>query len=185
MNKYLLVVFFTIICNLSFSKDIKLKGPGGNCTQEISLNGNDWRIAVDSNNLGRQKEWFKTPPISWSKQTPVPWIIQDIFHNYHGVAWYWREFDTPKNLHQSGRYLLNFNEIDYLADVWVNSKSVGSNGGSEIPFDFNITDILNQGGNNLLAVLVLNPAYEPIDGIALKDTPSGANTPKSNGIQKF
>ena len=182
---YVLAVLLSMLCNLSFSKDIKLKDPGGICTLTISLNGNDWRIAIESDNLGRQNTWFKTPPISDSKQTPVPWVIQDIFHDYHGVVWYWRELDTPKNLHSGGHYLLKFHAVDYLADVWVNSKSVGSNGGSEIPFDFNITDILNQGGNNLLAVLVLNPAYEPIDGIALKDTPSGANTPKSNGIQKF
>ena len=172
MNKYVLVVFFTMLCNLSFSKDIKLKDGKGICTQTISLNGNDWRIAIDSDNVGRQKEWFKTPPIPDSKQTPVPWVIQDIFHDYHGVAWYWREFDTPNNLHQGGHYLLKFHAVDYLADVWVNGKSVGSHEGSETPFELDITDNLKKGGKNLLVIRVLNPTYEPIEGIALKDTPS-------------
>ena len=176
MTKYVLAVFLSMLCNLSFSKDIKLKDPDGICTQTISLNGNDWRIAIDSNNMGRQNAWFKTPPISDSRQTPVPWVIQDIFHDYHGVAWYWREFDTPKNLHQGGRYLLKFHAVDYLADVWVNGKSVGSHEGSETPFDLDVTEYINQEGKNLLVVRVLNPTYQPIDGIALKDTPSGAKT---------
>ena len=120
MTKYLLAVFLSMLFNISFSKDIKLKDPEGICTQTISLNGNDWRIATDSKNAGRQNDWFKTPPVSSSRQTSVPWVIQDIFHDYHGVVWYWREFDTPKNLHRRGRYLLKFHAVDYLADVWVN-----------------------------------------------------------------
>jgi len=27
----------------------------------------------------------------------VPWIIQDAFPGYHGVAWYWKEFEAPAN----------------------------------------------------------------------------------------
>ena len=134
MNKYFVAAFFTITCNWSFSTDIKLKDSGSICTQQISLNGNNWKIAVDSNNLGREKEWFKAPPLSVSKETPVPWVIQDIFHDYHGVAWYWREFDTPVNLHKNGRYLLNFNEIDYLAEVWLNGRFVGNHEGGENSF---------------------------------------------------
>ena len=101
----------------------------------------NWQLTA---RIWASKSWFKTPPIPASKQTPVPWIIQDIFHDYHGVVWYWREFNTPKNLHKGGHYLLKFHAVDYLADVWVNGKSVGSHEGSEIPFDFNITDRLNQ-----------------------------------------
>jgi hypothetical protein len=176
MSKYVLTLFLSILCNLSFSKDkvIKLKDPDGICTQTISLNGNNWKVAIDSENIGRENVWFRTPPNSASKQTPVPWIIQDIFHDYHGVVWYWREFDTPNNLHQGGRYLLKFHAVDYLADVWVNGKSVGRHEGSETPFDMDITDVLNSEGGNLLVVRVLNPTYQPIDSIALKDTPSGA-----------
>jgi hypothetical protein len=174
MKKYILVLFLGMLCNLSFSKDIRLKNPGGICTQTISLNGNDWRIATDSSNVGRQNLWFQTPPLSASRQTPVPWVIQDIFHNYHGVAWYWREFDTPKNLHRYGRYLLKFHAVDYLAEVWINGKSVGGHEGSETPFDLDVTDQINPDGKNLLVIRVLNPTYQPIDGIALKDTPSGA-----------
>ena len=174
MKKFVLAVFLGMLCNMSYSKDITLKGPVGFCSQTIALSGNDWRIATDSSNVGRQNGWFKLPPFTGSKPTPVPWAIQDIFHNYHGVVWYWRKFETPKNPHRDGHYLLKFQAVDYLAEVWLNGKSLGVHEGSETPFDFDVTSDLNQGGKNLLAVRVLNPTYQPIDGIALKDTPSGA-----------
>jgi hypothetical protein len=172
MNKYVLVVLFTVLSNLSFSKEVKLEDGKGIYTQKISLNGNNWRIAIDSSDAGRLNEWFKTPPIPNSRQTPVPWVIQDIFHDYHGVAWYWCEFDAPKNLNQGGHYLLKFHAVDYLADVWINGKSVGSHEGSETPFELDITGNLKKEGKNLLVIRVLNPTYQPIGGIALKDTPS-------------
>ena len=62
--------------------------------QTIPLNGPDWRIAVDPINEGREKKWFDAPPAD-TRPTKVPWVIQDIFPGYHGVAWYWREFDAP------------------------------------------------------------------------------------------
>ncbi|MGV8139667.1 MAG: glycoside hydrolase family 2 protein [Mangrovibacterium sp.] len=172
MKQCVFVLLLSLLSYLSFSKENKLKKQGQICRQTISLNGNAWRIATDSSNEGRQKFWFQTPPFSKSSQTPVPWIIQDIFHDYHGIVWYWREFDTPENPHQGGRFLLKFHTVDYLAEVWINGKSVGSHEGSETPFEIDVTGMLNAGGKNLLAVRVLNPTYEPIDGTVLKDTPS-------------
>ena len=48
-----------------------------------------------------------------AKRTKVPWIIQDAFPGYHGVAWYWRDFAAPANPHAGGRYLLRFWAVDY------------------------------------------------------------------------
>ncbi len=172
MTKYVAAIFLSIICNLSFSQGIKLKDVSGISTQTMSLNGNDWRIAIDSNNVGRQNAWFKIPPVSASKQTKVPWIIQDIFHDYHGVAWYWREFDTPE-MHDNGwEYLLKFHAVDYLAGVWINGNWIGGHEGNELPFELNLTNVLKHTGKNLLVVRVLNPTYQPIDSIVLKETPS-------------
>ena len=140
----------------------------------ISLNSGNWKIAVDSMNEGREKGWFKSPPASESRVTAVPWVIQDVFHNYHGVAWYWREFDVPVQQNKEGRYLLRFAAVDYLAEIWVNGKYAGGHEGSETPFDLDITELVKQGEKSLLVVRVLNPKYEPVDGISLKDTPSGA-----------
>lgn len=172
MKKYLIGMLFTIVYGTVLSEGINLMKSNITFTQIKSLNGNEWRIAIDSNNVGRQNAWFETPPNSISKQTLVPWVIQDIYHDYHGVAWYWREFETPDNLPFRGKYLLKFHAVDYLADIWVNGKYLGGHEGNQSSFELDVTEILRSEGKNLVVVRVLNPTYEPIDGIALKETPS-------------
>ena len=49
----------------------------------------------------------------------VAWIIQDAFPGYHGVAWYWKEFEAPAVPEPGGRMLLRFWQVDYKADVWL------------------------------------------------------------------
>ena len=140
-----------------------------------SLDGDGWRIATDPKNEGREARWFAAPQTE-AKPTKVPWITQDAFPGYHGVAWYWREFDAPANPHTGGRWLLRFWAVDYLAEVWLNGKSVGGHEGGETPFVLDVTDAIRAGANNLLAVRVLNPTHERIDGIVLKETPKQARS---------
>ncbi|MEJ7678136.1 MAG: sugar-binding domain-containing protein [Segetibacter sp.] len=145
-----------------------MKDVSGISTQIMSLNGNDWRIAIDSNNVGRQNAWFKTSPVSRSKQTRVPWILQDIFPAYHGVAWYWRDFLAPKNNFSYGRTLLRFWSVDYMADVWLNNVFMGRYESGDVAFVIDVTDVVKSGGNNHLSIRVLNPTNEPIDSMTLK-----------------
>jgi hypothetical protein len=173
-KKSISTLFLSFACIFSFSRDSDSKLQGRTFSRVISLNGTEWKISTDSNNEGIRKEWFKSPPVSEGRKTPVPWVIQDIFHNYHGVAWYWREFEAPVNPHKDGRFVLRFRAVDYLSDVWINGKHAGGHEGSETPFELDITEMISNTGKNLLVVRVLNPTYEPIDGIALKSTPSGA-----------
>ncbi len=142
-------------------------------TLVTSLDGEAWKIATDPKNVGREEKWFNGPTAD-AKPTKVPWIIQDIFPNYHGVAWYWREFSAPKNTAAGGRYILRFQMVDYFAEVWVNGQKVGQHEGSVDPFEFDVTAAIKPGANNQLAVRVLNPTHEPIDGIALGYTARSA-----------
>lgn len=134
-----------------------------------SLDG-PWLIAVDPKNIGRSARWWSRP-VEGAKATSVPSIIQEVFPGYHGLAWFWREFTPPVNPHTNGRYLLRFETVDYLAEVWVNDKPVGSHEGADTPFVLDITEAIKPGANNHLAVRVLNPTNTPIDGIVLQDTP--------------
>ncbi|MBN2210937.1 MAG: hypothetical protein JW709_06035 [Sedimentisphaerales bacterium] len=136
----------------------------------ISLDGENWLLAIDTDNVGRDKQWYQKPRAQ-AKPAKVPWIIQDAFPGYHGVAWYWREFDVPVNPHKNGRYLLRFWAVDYKAEVWVNNIQVGEHEGGETPFTLDITKAVNAGTNNLLSVRVLNPTRERIDGLTLDETP--------------
>ena len=141
----------------------------------LSLDGDGWLLATDPTNVGREEKWFETPRPE-AKPTNVPWIIQDAFPGYHGVAWYWREFDASSNPHPDGRYLLRFWAVDYRAEVWLNGTRVGEHEGGETPFVLDVTDAIRVGADaeNLLAVRVLNPTHERIDGIVLGETPKQA-----------
>jgi len=87
----------------TFTPDGAACGQSVISSRTISLDG-EWLLATDAKNVGRQERWFeKARPEA--KRTKVPWIIQDAFPGYHGVAWYWRDFQAPANPHASGKYL--------------------------------------------------------------------------------
>ncbi|NQT20302.1 MAG: hypothetical protein HQ592_11400 [Planctomycetes bacterium] len=134
----------------------------------VILNSN-WCIARDPDNRGRAEEWSASVR-GEAEPAPVPGIIQQVFPNYHGVAWYWTRF-TPSRLPEAGeRVMLRFGAVDYLAEVWVNGVAVGGHEGGETPFELDVTDAVH-ADENLLAVRVLNPTNEPIDGIVLAEIP--------------
>jgi hypothetical protein len=136
----------------------------------MSLDGNQWLIGVDPKNIGRDEKWWNQPTPD-ARQTRVPWVIQAIFPDYHGVAWYWRSVLAPVKLEPDGRFLLRFWAVDYKADVWVNGVPVGGHEGGETPFVLDVTDAIKPGETNLIAVRVLNPGTERIDGIVLAEIP--------------
>jgi len=138
----------------------------------MALDG-EWLIATDPDNKGRDEGWFRGP-IDGAVKTRVPWIIQGPFPGYHGLAWYWRTFEAPAIPHPGGRALLRFEAVDYKADVWVNGEPVGGHEGGEGPFELDITPSLRPGAENLIAVRVLNPTHEAIDGIRLNEAPRRA-----------
>lgn len=147
----------------------------------VLLDGDKWLLAIDPNNVGREEQWHKKPGEE-AKQTKVPWVIQDAFPGYHGVAWYWREFAPPDSLHEHGRYLIRFWAVDYKADVWLNGVHIGEHEGGESPFVLDVTSAIKPKQLNLLSVRVLNPTHEPIDGIVLNETPHRNKTlPYSSG----
>jgi len=147
----------------------------------ISLASDSWRLATDPRNEGRKRGWQRVPLAS-AEKARVPGIIQEVFPAYHGVAWYWREFAAPESALPGGRTLLRFAAVDYLAEVWVNGKAVGDHEGGETPFVLDVTDAVRTDAPNLLAVRVLNPTNERIDGIVLAETPHrNKAVPYANG----
>ena len=138
-------------------------------TPVLRLDG-EWSIAIDPENVGRAEQWFARE-LRGAALGRVPGVIQEAFPAYHGVAWHERSFVTPANPNSQGRYLLLFEAVDYLADVWVNGVHVGGHEGGETPFVVDVTETVKQNAENRLMVRVLNPTNEPIDGIALNGTP--------------
>ncbi len=139
-------------------------------TAVVPLDGDDWLLAPDPKNAGREEEWFRAPRPD-AKRTKVPWIIQDAFPDCHGVAWYWKDFRAPANDRPGGRTLLRFWAVDYFAQVWLNGTKIGEHEGGETPFVLDADGAVKPGDANRLAVRVLNPTHQRIDGIVLNETP--------------
>ena len=129
-----------------------------------------WSISTDPDNVGRKQSWFKAPQPG-AKATRIPSVIQETFPAYHGVVWFWLEFQPRQHPYVGGRYLLRFNAVDYLAEVWLNSTYVGSHEGGDTPFVLDATEAIQPGTRNLLSLRVLNPDNRPIDGIVLNEVP--------------
>ncbi len=130
------------------------------------LNDN-WLIATDPDNVGISENW-QNEVSALTVEAFVPSIIQQFFPSYHGVAWYWNNFQNNLSI-DNDRVLLRFGGVDYKATVWLNGVLLGSYEGGETPFEFDVTDCIKE--ENLLAVRVLNPTDKPIDGMTLMATP--------------
>lgn len=139
-----------------------------------------WRLACDAQNLGVGARWFDAVRPE-AGPAPVPGIVQQVFPGYHGVAWYWLEFTPGRAPLAHERALVRFGAVDYLADVWLNGRPVGRHEGGETPFTLDVTDALRPAATNLLAVRVLNPTDEPVDGIRRIETPHSQNGNPSVG----
>jgi hypothetical protein len=129
-----------------------------------------WKLAIDPANVGRDERWFEKIQKE-TQDAPVPGIIQQVFPDYHGVVWYWTYFTPLRTAKENERCLLAFEAVDYLAEVWVNGTPVGGHEGADVPFSLDVTRAVRPGEKNLLAVRVLNPTEEFIDGYRLDRTP--------------
>lgn len=129
-----------------------------------------WQLARDPKNCGKRERWYADVRTE-AQPAPVPGIIQQVFPDYHGVAWYWCIFRMPPAVSGHTRTVVRFGAVDYFAEVWVNGKPVGRHEGGETAFELDVTAAVHARGDNLLAVRVVNPAHERIDGMVLNEIP--------------
>lgn len=120
-------------------------------TQQLLLDG-AWDFQIDPGD-GEDILSIKT----WrTAQVPVPWQAQfDDLRGYSGTAWYRRRFNFDHDLIGKAA-ILHFGAVDYHAIVWLNGRRVGEHEGGYLPFDFDVTDLL-QPGENVLVVRVTDP----------------------------
>lgn len=97
------------------------------------------------------------------------------FYHY----WFRTEFKVPAEL--NGKKLwLKLHGINYRAAVWLNGKKLGTMSGMFQAADFDITDITNRTGSNVLAVDVL-PVDIPGDVYKSNKKRTGAVGENNNG----
>lgn len=71
--------------------------------------------------------------------------------------WYRCKFTVPQDISNDQLRLL-FNGINYQAEVYLNGKRLGNIKGAFIRGEFNISNIVNRSGENILAVHILPPS---------------------------
>lgn len=125
--------------------------------KEISLNG-AWKFSpAPLRPAGAYRP--ETPDAEW-ETIPVPANWHPARGEHSGAAWYRRSFPSPR-LSGDGVARLQFQGVDYAADVWLNGRHLGFHEGRFAPFAFDVTDHLKKSGTNLLAVRVDSP-HEPV-----------------------
>jgi beta-galactosidase len=99
------------------------------------------------------------------------WHVVDVPHNWdayggyrqvrhgnlHGTAWYRRTFDVGAD-ERGRRVFLYFEGVGSYATVWVNGRLAGRHAGGLTTFTLDVTDAVNLGGPNLVAVRADHPA---------------------------
>lgn len=86
----------------------------------------------------------------------VPGNIWEAYPGYTGTVWYGKIFNDFLESDDSERVYLRFEAVQYSCDVYLNGVKLGSHTGSEIPFEFDVTDVVIPGKDNFLSVAVTN-----------------------------
>ena len=112
-------------------------------------------------------------------------VYPDPYYGFNNLAipetlnkqdwWYRTEFETPAGF-QHRQVWLNFNGINYAAEIWLNGRRIGSMKGAFIRGRFEVSAQLHAKGLNALAVRILPPPHPGIpveSSLKINDRPCG------------
>lgn len=126
--------------------------------KSIPLAQDGWKFRPDPMESGHHKGWFE-PDFDDSKWKDLHigvWEKQG-YEDYDGIAWYRFRFTMPEKI-DCNAVEIRFEAVDETAWVWLNGKYVGQHdigtAGWDRPFDLDITQEINWGGENQLTVRV-------------------------------
>jgi beta-galactosidase len=77
------------------------------------------------------------------------------------ISWYRKHF-TPPAGYNGRRFLVEFQGVSKVAEVYLNGQMVGEHKGAYTPFTFDITDKVKMGKDNVLAVRVDSRQHKDI-----------------------
>jgi len=143
------------------------------CPEATSLNGK-WNAIIDPYSRGESMKFYlnrkpekKSEFLEYSFDGVLRLDVPGDFNSqvpelkyYEGNVWYQRTFDAQKK--EGRRQYLYFAGASYETKVWLNGIEVGRHEGGFTPFQFDITEQLKDGANDLV-VLVNNERRK--DGI--------------------
>lgn len=143
---------------------------------EMNLSGGDWKLQRASE-VAASGEEISTPafkPENWIVAT-VPGTVLSSYKNIGAIAdpnyadnqlhvsesffwsnfWYRNEFEVPDGFKQD-RLFLNFDGINWKADVYLNGKKLGRIEGAFMRGKFDVTDLVAPGKNVVAVEIIRN-----------------------------
>ena len=147
--KILKSIFVLILfCSFSF---------GTSAREKYNFNS-DWLLKI-----GEVKEAEKAnfADKNWKKVTLPAAFNEDeafrvsILEHTDTVVWYRKHFKLPKTA-KNQKILLEFEGIRFGGEFFLNGKSIGWNENGVMAFGFDITDLVNYSGDNVLAARIDN-----------------------------
>jgi hypothetical protein len=128
-----------------------------------------WQFRADPDGVGDASGWSQAiPGDTQAVSLPHTWNIGR-WHDYLGVAWYFRPLDVPPP-GPGGHVELHFGATFYKARVWLNGIEIGQHEGGFTAYSFDITQQLH--AHNVLAVRIDNrPGIDTIPGFAERGLP--------------
>lgn len=117
-----------------------------------NLNGT-WDFAFDDANEGEREGWFRDFRGTLQIQVPFTYetklsTIQD--EKRHDNIWYRRRIQVDGAKLAGHRLLIHFEGSDFHTKLWVNGQYAGDHKGGYARFSFDITELVKDGGNELV-----------------------------------
>ncbi len=127
----------------------------------LSLNG-EWQFTPEAHvtlTPEGTRETIEQLPAGGSMAIPTNWQRGGL-NNFHGRVRFERTFEFDGLQGDEASVWLVFRAVDYYAQVWLNDVLLGSHEGYFQPFEFDVTEVIQQGVNHL-RVAVTDPLEEP------------------------
>ena len=112
--------------------------------ERIYLKNASWRIETDedkqdfSNVLQGKGDW---------EEVQLPHFDEPMGR---AVTYYRKEIEITQEMLDKGSLFIHFKAVDYIANVFINGRYLGSHEGFFAPFEFNITPFAIEGKNTLV-----------------------------------
>ncbi len=155
------VIFLCLFTAISFNLHAQDAMINVDARKTISLNGT-WDAIIDPAGVGEWRQiWLEKKPekktdfVEYSfeggpsLQVPGDFNTQMPELTYEECTiWYRKIFNYQKD--STKRLFLHFGAVNYIADVYLNGKKLGSHEGGFTPFQFEITALVNAGRNSIV-----------------------------------
>lgn len=117
-----------------------------------NLNGT-WDFGFDEENIGEREKWFEN--FQGDRKIQVPFTFETRLSGIeddtrHDNIWYRRKICVDAAKLAENNFILHFEGSDFVTKVWVNGLYAGSHRGGYARFSFDVTNLVNDGENELV-----------------------------------